>query len=284
MRQKGSEAPNIKVINNALLEWKDEPAKINKNYTINVDGSDKRSLEFLKETNKTQFPTFKGLKIVDMNSIDNDTLNTFFGESVKENIQYLYLENGGEDIKPVTDSLCKTLKQVQQEIFLEKMRFDQDSLEQVVSASSGVRFLIFKNCIFNIDNTFKAKQSEYSFENLTLFNCFNKNTDAFEHFAKGMKGTSLKKLKFELHLSKSDFPKAGKPPRKSEGKRNVDYIEWRLDDEIYQEFKDIFHNICLYYRKIDLGDWIYEGQVVDGEIAGHGIYTHKKTKAKRIHF
>lgn len=282
------------VINNSIKQNLQDKRKIDKNYTVAIDGKEREGVEFMKDTKKNKFPNYKGLKVGNMDSVPQNDLNEFLETSHPAEMDHVYLNNNGKSVKPVCDSMCKTLKSVKKEIFLENMTFDKNTLAKVIENSAHAEKVVFKDCKLDIDNTFKGTNSDFKFKTLNMYDCFKDSTVPFDHFVNGMKGTSLKNHNFELQLSAKDFGdrvekrtkdkgKGGKK-KKNDSDDNEYLLELDIKEGVIKELEDIYKTLCLNYRIKSVGDYIYSGQVVGKEIAGHGIYKAKKGKGQRIHY
>lgn len=286
--------PEEKLINAAIVSnLNDKNGKISRNYTVAVDGSNKNGAEFIKSTNKTKFPPYKGLKVGSMNKIPSSDLNTFFEKSHPTEMDYLHLQHDGTNIDSYVDSMCDTLKVVKREIFLEFMEFNDKNLNKILESSAHVDRLVLKDCTLNLKSSFKGANALYNISTLNLYGCFKKNPLSFADFANGMKSTNLKDKKFELQVSAAEFEKKSKKKGKSKGSKS-DKLAEAVEEALLKDLKDIYQNISFTYRIIEPGDYnykgpdledeVYEGQVVGDEIAGHGFYVSRNGQGRRVHY
>lgn len=261
----------------------DKGGKINKNYSVVINGNRAEGDKFIKQTNKQKFPDYKSLNIGNMQNLNKEELKKFLKDSHPKHLDNVYLQYDNSSVDSIVDEMCETLKVVKNEIYLENMRFNEISLKSIMSSSAKANRLVLKDCYLGISKGFKGESADYQLSSMNMYSTFKNDSKTFEYFFSGMKRTGLENTKFELQLSEKDFGK--KTKSKKGGKINEQEYELRVEENVLNELKDVIQGLSFTYQVLDAGEYTYEGQTVGKEIAGHGIYTHKKDKkAKRVHY
>lgn len=211
-------ARDAKAIEGLLQSTKaDAEAKINANYSLNIDKKIKSHLEFITKVGKLKFPNIRNISLTNMSVFDaheSKEFQEFFGHSFPNAVDYFHISSGGKPAYPKIDGffeeLVDALSRVYEEVFIDGFEFTSAQFEKLVRSCRGVRTLVFLNCNISLMKGSKldlGSTLKYRIQTLDIFNSYHPtekkylNLEGLDVLAEAIALTNLCRCLNSLHLT-----------------------------------------------------------------------------------
>lgn len=208
---------DAKAIEDLLQSTKADPeAKVNINYSLNIDKKIKSNVDFITQVGKLKFPNIRNISLTNLSVFstnESKEFKEFFGHSFPNAVDFFHISSGGKPTYPKIDGffeeLVDALSRVYEEVFIDGFEFTSAQFEKLVKSCRGVRTLVFLNCNILLVEGSKldlGRTLKYRIQTLDIFNSYHPtekkylNLEGLDVLAGAIAGTNLKDLK-SLHLT-----------------------------------------------------------------------------------